>query len=114
MVVQSSLLLSQPLVPAIVHVAQARVTVNLMTSASLEQPVDQKIVLLLKPVLNVMRFFQMLIVVSIWDLPILAKTNGRQRNVKNKRRRGNAARKRLLRSAKKPAESVKQDFCLES
>ena len=39
--------------------------------------------------------------------PLLAKTNGRQRNVKNKRRRGNAARKRLLRSAKKPAESVK-------
>ena len=48
------------------------------------------------------------------ELPLLAKTNGRQRNVKNKRRRGNAARKRLLRSAKKPAESVKQDFCLES
>ena len=41
------------------------------------------------------------------ELPLLAKTNGRQRNVKNKRRRGNAARKRLLRSAKKPAESVK-------
>ena len=41
------------------------------------------------------------------ELPLLAKTNGRQRNVKNKRRRGNAARKRLLRSAKKPVESVK-------
>ena len=40
-------------------------------------------------------------------LPLLAKTSGRQKNVKNKRRRGNAARKRLLRSAKKPAESVK-------
>ena len=48
------------------------------------------------------------------ELPLLAKTNGRQRNVKNKRRKGNAARKRLLRSAKKPAESVKRDFCLES
>ena len=41
------------------------------------------------------------------ELPLLAKTNGRQRNVKNKRRRGNAARKRLPRSAKKPVESVK-------
>merc|ERR1712166_1305730 len=41
------------------------------------------------------------------ELPLLAKTFGRKRNVKNKRRRGNAARKRLLRSAKKPVESVK-------
>ena len=46
------------------------------------------------------------------ELPLLAKTFGRKRNVKSKRRRGNAARKRLLRSAKKPVESVKQDICL--
>ena len=70
MVVQSSLLLSHLFVPKIVHVAHTRVTVNPMTCASQEQPVDQKIVLLLKPVLNVMSFFQMLIVVSIWDLQL--------------------------------------------
>ena len=66
-VVQSLLLLRRPFVPAIVHAAHKRVTVNLMTSASLE-PVDQKIVLLLKPVQIVMSFFQKLIVVSTWDL----------------------------------------------
>ena len=63
--VQSLLLLRRPFVPAIVHVAHRRVTVNLMTCASQEQPVDQKIVLLLKPVRIVMSFFQKLIVVSI-------------------------------------------------
>ena len=75
MVVQSSLLLSHPFVPKIVHVAHTRVTVNPMTCASQEQPVDQKIVLLLKPVLNVMSFFQMLIVVSIWDLQLCLLLN---------------------------------------
>ena len=75
MVVQSSLLLSHPFVPKIVHVARTRVTVNPMTCASQEQPVDQKIVLLLKPVLNVMSFFQMLIVVSIWDLQLCLLLN---------------------------------------
>ena len=64
MVVQSFLLLSRPFVPKIVHVEHRRVTVNPMTCASQEQPVDQKIVLLLKPVLNVLGCFQMLIVVS--------------------------------------------------
>ena len=64
-VVQSLLLLRRLFVPAIVHVAHKRVTVNLMTCASQEQPVDQKIVLLLKPVRIVMSFFQKLIVVSI-------------------------------------------------
>ena len=66
--VQSSLLLGHPFVPKIVHVAQMKVTVNLMTCASQEQAVDQKIVLLLRPVLHVFSCFQMLIVVSIWDL----------------------------------------------
>ena len=55
-----------------------------------------------------MTFVQIVNALTLTEkLPLLAKTNGRQRNVKNKRRRGNAARKRLLRSAKKPAESVK-------
>ena len=80
MVVQSSLLLSHPFVPKIVHVAQTKVTVNLVTCASQEQPVDQKIVLLLKPVLNVLRrfqisLFQMLIVVSISDLQLCLLLN---------------------------------------
>ena len=48
------------------------------------------------------------------ELQLLAKTFGRKRNVKSKRRRGNAARKRSLRSAKKPVESVKQDICFVS
>ena len=62
-VVQSSVLLRRPFVPAIVHVEHRRVTVNLTTSAKLE-PVEKKTVLLLKPVLNVLSCFQMLIVVS--------------------------------------------------
>ena len=68
MLVQSLLLLSWLFVPKIGHVEHKRVTVNLMTCASLEQPVDQKTVLLLKPVRIVMKFFHRLIVVSIWDL----------------------------------------------
>ena len=63
--VQSLLLLRRPFVPALLHVAHRRVTVNLMTCASLEQPVEKKTVLLLKPVQIVMNFFQKLIVVSI-------------------------------------------------
>ena len=73
--VQSSLLLSHPFVPKIVHVAQTKVTVNLVTCASQAQHVDQKIVLLLKPVLNVISCFQMLIVVSIWDLQLCLLLN---------------------------------------
>ena len=66
MLVQSLLLLSWLFVPKIGHVEHKRVTVNLMTCASLEQPVDQKTVLLLKPVQIVMSFFQKLIVVSTY------------------------------------------------
>ena len=69
-VVQSFLLLSRPFVPKIVHVEHRRVTVNPMTCASQEQPVDQETVLLSIPVLNVINFFQTLIVVSIWDLQL--------------------------------------------
>ena len=69
-VVQSSVLLRRPFVPAIVHVEHRRVTVNLTTSAKLE-PVEKKTVLLLKPVQIVMIFFQKLIVVSTWDLQFL-------------------------------------------
>ena len=63
-VVQSLLLLSRQFVPKIGHAAIRRVTVNPTTCAS-QEPVDQKIVLLLKAAHNVMNFFQMLIVVSI-------------------------------------------------
>lgn len=70
MVVQSFLLLSRPFVPKIVHVEHRRVTVNLMTCVSQEQPADQKIVLLLIPVLNVINFFQTLIVVLYWKMVV--------------------------------------------
>ena len=73
--VQSSLLLGHPFVPKIVHVARTKVTVNLMTCASLEQPVDQKTALLSKPVRIVMSFFQKLIVVSTWDLQLCLLLN---------------------------------------
>jgi len=42
----------------------------LMTCASLEQPVDQKTVLLLKPVRIVMSFFHRLIVVLHWKMVV--------------------------------------------
>ncbi len=71
MVVQSFLLLRHRFVPKIVHVDHKRVTVNLMTCANQEQPVDQKIVLLSIPVLNVINFFQTLTIVSSWDLRLL-------------------------------------------
>ena len=41
------------------------------------------------------------------DLTLLAKTFGRQRNVRRKRTRENAARKRLLTIVKRPAKNVK-------
>ena len=41
------------------------------------------------------------------DLTLLAKTFGRQRNVRRKRTRENAARKRLLRIVNRPAKNVK-------
>jgi len=69
-VVQSFLLLRLLFVPAIVHVEHRRVTVNLMTCASQEQPVEKKIVLLLKPVQIVMSFFQKLIVVLHWKMVV--------------------------------------------
>ena len=70
-VVQSLLLLRRLFVQKITHVEHRRVTVNLMTCASLEQHVEKKTVLLLKPVQIVMIFFQKLIVVSTWDLQFL-------------------------------------------
>ena len=57
-------LLSQSSVLKTVHVAQARVTVHLMTCAS-QDPVAQITVLLLKPVHIVMIFYQMQIVVKV-------------------------------------------------
>ena len=63
-VVQSLLLLRRLFVPAIVHVAHKRVTVNLMTCVS-QDPAAQITVLLLKPVHNVMIFYQMQIVVKV-------------------------------------------------
>ena len=41
------------------------------------------------------------------ELTILAKIFGRQRNVRRKRTKENAARKRLLRIVKRPAKNVK-------
>ena len=64
--VQSLLLLRRLFVPKITPVAHRRVTVNLTTCASQEQPAEKKIVLLLKPVQIVMSFFQKLIVVSTY------------------------------------------------
>ena len=60
--VQGILLLLQLFVPKTVHVKQAWVTVKLMTCAS-QESVDQRTVLLLKPVKNVLIAHQLLIAV---------------------------------------------------
>ena len=63
--VQGILLLLQLFVPQAVHVEQTRVTVELMTHAS-QETVDQRTVLLFKPVLNVLPVsHQLLIVVTV-------------------------------------------------
>merc|ERR1719362_1590577 len=89
--VQSSLLLGHPFVPKIVHVAQMKVTVNLMTCASQEQAVDQKIVQLLRPVLHVFSCFQMLIVVLHRKH---AKTRGKPKIASETRKKDAVARKK--------------------
>jgi len=68
-VVQSSVLLRRPFVPAIVHVEHRRVTVNLTTSAKLE-PVEKKNCPVIETVQIVMIFFQKLIVVLHWKMVV--------------------------------------------
>ena len=60
--VKSILLPQQLFVPKTVHVEKMRVTVKLMTCAT-QETVDQRTVLLFKPVQNVLISYQMLIAV---------------------------------------------------